>query len=224
MQTRKQSAKPGRRRIALFLLLFLMLSGAGVYLYLRISEVGPGSLFGWKHIYKSSFRLADQPVYQVKKRQELMGVQVTRIISHRQPEEFLVVDGVSRRLVDRLYGTEPNLAWAGLMANQLLRLRQGGPDAGTPVSLEIQRVRTIGRGTIHQDHETFPYWQIEVKFRLSNESEPRYYNAGIVRDIRGKQDIRNTHMETLLIGYAQRGAFQKDLLPDLLSHIHFDIR
>ncbi len=168
-------------------------------------------------------RLLEQPVYKIKKKQELLGVNVLRIISKRQPEEFLVLDGVSRSMVDKVYGKEPDLAWANLMANQLIKLRQSG-DGSLPITVNVQGVKTLDAGLIQHLQEQYPYWQLEVQFKLSNESSPRAYQAGVIRHIQAGQPDSGTGSgkDTLVVGYAQKEAFQKDLLLDLMTHLQFE--
>jgi hypothetical protein len=164
-------------------------------------------------------RLSEQPVYKIKKKQEVLGVNVLRIVSKRQPEEFLLLEGVSRPLVDRVYGKKPDLVWANLMANQLLKLRQSG-DGSSPVTVDVQGVKTLHSGVITQHKQVFPYWQLEVQFKLSNETAPRAYQAAVVRNIRPAQ--ADSGKDTLLVGYAQKEAFQKELVADLMNQLRFE--
>jgi hypothetical protein len=197
----------------------------GAWLYSVLSEVGmmgvlPGSRNG---LHESQVHLQDQPVYRIKKKQELLGVNVIRIISKQQPEEFLVLDGVSRKLVDRIYGQKPDLVWANLMANQLVKLRQTGEGDASPVSVEVQGVKTLESSTMMHHKKQVPYWQLEVKFKLSNESEPRFYEAGVVRNIGEQPDASSPNQfDTLVVGYAQKEAFQKELVADLMDHLSFE--
>ena len=191
-------------------------------MYSVVSELGPAGLLPGKHLSTNlpAVRLKEQPVYKVKKKQEVLGVQVVRIISKQQPEEFLVVDGVSRKLVDQVYGKKPDLVWANLMANQLMKLRQPGDGDASPISVEIQNVKTLHAGVIQKDKQALPYWQLEVRFKLSNESEPRYYEAGVVRNARVEEP--RDGRDTLVVGYAQKEAFQKELVADLMNHLSFE--
>lgn len=168
---------------------------------------------------QNTVRLSEQPVYKIKKKQEVLGVSVLRIVSKQQPEEFLVLEGVSRPLVDKVYGKKPDLVWANLMANQLLKLRQSG-DGSSPISVEVQGVKTLRSGVITQHKKEFPYWQLEVQFKLSNENAPRAYQAAVVRNIRPAQ--LKGEKDTLLVGYAQKEAFQKELVADLMNHLRFE--
>lgn len=199
----------------------------GIRLYNVLSEVGfVGLIPGDKNaIHHLQVRLQDQPVYKIKKKQELLGVNVIRIISKQQPEEFLVLDGVSRKLVDRIYGQKPDLVWANLMANQLLKLRQAGEGDSLPVSVEVQGVKTLASGEIAYQKQHVPYWQLEVQFKLSNESESRFYEAGVVRNVREQgatQAGPQGQLDTLVVGYAQKEAFQKELVADLMDHLSFE--
>ncbi len=215
--------KTGKRVwLPLGLALGLFLLAGGIWLYNTISELGPAGLLPGHNAATAMppIRLKEQRIYRVKKKQELMGVQVIRIISKQQPEEFLVVDGVSRKLVDRIYGKQPDLVWANLMANQLMKLRQPGDGEPSSVSVEIQSVRTLNAGTLQRNRQAFPYWQLEVRFKLSNESEPRYYEAGVVRNAR--QEATEDGTDTLVVGYAQKEAFQKELVADLMKHLSFE--
>lgn len=203
------------KKVLLVAALLLLLAGGG-WLYATLSEVG---LTGLMHqiLPKPSHagvQLKEQPVYRIKKSQELLGMSVARIISSRQPEEFLVVDGVSRKMVDSVYGKEVDLAWANLMANQFLKLREHGEES-SPVSVDVQTVKTLKTGSIERDGRQLPYWQVEVRFKLSNEDQPRAYSAGVIRHGgRGDND-------TLIVGYAQKEAFEQALLADVLNHLDF---
>jgi hypothetical protein len=220
-------ASPLGKVIATLALLVIIVGG--FWLYNTLSEVGLTGLFksGNTTASAAAFRLKKQPVYQVKKKQDLLGINVVRIISRQQPEEFLVLDGISRRLVDKIYGRSVDLSWANLMANQLLRLRESGEDA-SPVSVEIQKIRTLKPEMLPHQTRKLPYWQVEVQFKLSNESAPRYYEAGIIRNARTAEPATDSESasasgkDTLVIGYAQKEAFQKDLVSDLLGSIEFD--
>ena len=191
----------------------------GVWLYSTLSEVGLDGLLRHPATPTSNIHLARQNIYQIKKKQEVLGINVLRIVSRQQPEEFLVLEGVSRGLVDKIYGRQPDLGWANLMANQLIKLRQAGED-GSPVSVDVQGVRTLKSGIIHQKAKTFPYWQLEVQFKLSNESAPRAYDAAIIRNVQPEQV--KSGKDTLLVGYAQKEAFQKELVADLMSNLRFE--
>ena len=197
----------------------------GFWLYTVVSEVG---LFGLisglmprnaKESPLSTVQLIEQPIYQVKKKQEVLGVSVLRIISKQQPEEFLVLEGVSRPLVDKVYGKKPDLTWTNLMANQLLKLRQSGENS-SPITVEVQDVKTLKSGMIQQKKKNLPYWQLEVKFKLSNEDAPRSYQAAVIRNL-GPQSAKDDK-DTLVVGYAQKEAFQKELLSDLMNHLRFE--
>ena len=204
------------------LVLFLL---GGAWFYSIVSEVGWMGLFpaSGKSSVHETVRLSAQPVYKIKKKQEVLGVNVLRIISKRQPEEFLVLDGVSRSMVDRVYGKQPDLVWANLMANQLLKLRQSG-DGSSPITVDVQGVKTLNSGLIKHHQKQYPYWQLEVQFKLSNESSPRAYQAAVVRHVQFSQadGAPDNGKDTLVVGYAQKEAFQKDLLPDLMTHLQFD--
>jgi hypothetical protein len=221
----KQS-RTGRKSWGLFgwsaALLILM---GGFWLYTQLSEVGLMGMLGIvpqgaSQGEQSAVRLARQPVYQIKKKQSMLGVNVLRIVSKQQPEEFLVVEGVPRPMVDRIYGKPPDLGWAKLMANQLLKLRQSGEDS-SPISVDVQTVRTIKSGVIQQKRQKLPYWQLEVKFQLSNENAPRAYEAAVVRNFR-PEEKRDSAKETLLVGYAQKEAFQQELVVDLMNNLRFE--
>jgi hypothetical protein len=199
----------------------------GVWLYSLISEVGLQGVLPGGNAKTADYHvhLKEQRVYKVKKKQQLLGINVIRIISRQQPEEFLVLDGVSRKLVDKMYGKKPDLVWANLMANQFLKLRQPGDGDTSPVSVEVQNIRTLSSGVIQQEDQKFPYWQLEVQFKLSNESEPRYYEAGVIRHVHDEMahsDEGEEALDTLVVGYAQREAFQKELLADLMNHLSFE--
>lgn len=217
---RKQALK--KRRTVIGLLLGVAVILIGVWIVSVISERGPQGLIpgGNGATASPTVRLTEQRIYKVKKKQEVLGMQVVRIISKQQPEEFLVVDGVSRKLVDQIYGKKPDLGWANLMANQLMKLRQAGDGETSPISVEIQNVKTLNAGIIKKNKQSLPYWQLEVRFKLSNESEPRYYQAGVVRNARSEN--KQDGQDTLVVGYAQKEAFQKDLVADLMNHLSFE--
>lgn len=226
MKNDSKQTKSGKRIWGLFgwSLVILMFLG-GFWLYSVFSEVGPGGFLAMfapsqNNHQKFSVRLIDQPIYKVKKKQDVFGVSVLRIISKQQPEEFLVLEGVSRPLVDRVYGKPPDLAWANLMANQLIKLRQSG-DGGSPISVDVQTVKTLKSGVITQKRQKVPYWQLEVQFKLSNESAPRAYEVAIIRNLPPGQSEKSAK-DTLLVGYAQKEAFQKELVADLMSNLRFE--
>jgi hypothetical protein len=210
----------GKRSWKLFGWSFALLALMGIaWLYSVLSEVGLDGLLRHPATPVSKISLARQNVYQIKKKQEVLGINVLRIVSRQQPEEFLVLEGVSRGLVDKIYGKHPDLVWANMMANQLIKLRQAGED-GSPVSVDVQGVKTLKSGTIQQKKKTYPYWQLEVQFKLSNESVPRAYDAAIIRNIQPEQT--KSGKDTLLVGYAQKEAFQKELVADLMSNLRFE--
>jgi len=213
--------KPARKLLGwLVVILVLLIMG---WIYSIVSEVGlPGLLALLPHAAgshsQSKLRLIDQPVYKVKRKQEVLGVSVLRIVSKQQPEEFLVLEGVPRPLVDKVYGKPPDLAWANVMAKQLLKLRQVGE--GSPdVSVDVQGVKTLNAGVIRQKKRQLPYWQLEVQFKLSNEQAPRAYQAAVVRNL--DPTPKNKDEDTLVVGYAQKEAFQKELVADLMNHLRF---
>lgn len=187
---------------------------------------------------QSRVHLKNQSIYEIKKKQEIVGVQVTRIVSKQQPEEFLVLDGVSSQLVDNAYGKKPNLVWVNLIARQLLKMRESGEGEALPLSVEVQNIKTLGSGMIQQDHQRLPYWQLEVQFKLSNESQPRYYQVGVVRkkDAISAEPSKDRKVgfssvfepplpkpqDTLVVGYAQKEVFQKELVADLIRYLSFE--
>lgn len=194
----------------------LLLFG-GWQLWKYVSENGWMSLFHPAQPQISTVHLKAQPLYQIKKKQELFGVEVIRIISTHQPEEFLVLDHVPKGLVDSIYQKPVNLVWANTVANQFTKLRQNS-DEDTPASVDIQDIKTLKSGILKQAGQELPYWQIEIRFKLSNEQVPRYYSAGVVRQLHlGTQPDK----ESLVVGYAQKGAYQSELVADLLDNLHF---
>lgn len=204
-------------RIGVIIAALLLLVG-GLKACLLLSEVGlEGVLPGRQAPRQSQVLLTEQPVYKIKRKQEILGIHVTRIISRQQPEEFLVLEYVPAKLVGSVYGRGIDLAWANSIAGQLLRLRQSGED-GPPASLEIQDVHTVGQGTLPNG---LPYWQIEIRFKLANESAPRYYQAVVVRNINADKVQETAKFETLVVGYAPKEAFDKALVSDLLHHVRF---
>lgn len=211
----------------------ILLACGGFWLYNAVLERGPASLLTSLHPERSvsSVHLREQPVYRIKKRQELLGVRVYRIISRRQPEEFLVLEGLSRQAVDHVYGKPIDPFWANQMANQLLKLRGSGDATETspPISVEIQNIRTLQAGHLPHAQRSVPYWQIEVKFKLSSEEQSRYYEAGIVRHVRdaisasraARPGDASPGLDTLVVGYAPKDTFQKDLVIDLMNQLDF---
>lgn len=106
------------------------------------------------------------------------------------------------------------------MANQFLKLREAGDGDSAPVSVEIQDLKTLQAGAIQQDKKQLPYWHLEIRFKLSNEPNSRYYQAGIIRNV--VPPLHHAGQETLLIGYAQKEAFQKQLISDLMDKLIFE--
>lgn len=194
----------------------LLLFG-GWHLFKTCSENGCFGLLS-PSAERSSVHLKPQSVYEVKNRQQVLGVNVIRIVSKSQPEEFLVLDRVPTPLVNSMYGKKVNLAWANTVADQFMKLRQSSEENQSPVSLDIQNVKTLESGTLQQNSEELPYWQVEIQFKLSNESQPRYYNAGVIR----QSHRENGPTEALVVGYAQKEAYQPELLADLLEHLNFE--
>jgi hypothetical protein len=191
----------------------------GWHLFKYVSENGLTGFFRGSTAKSVSIHLKPQPIYEVKTKQQLLGVDVIRIVSKRQPEEFLVLNHVPKSLVNSMYGKQVNLAWANTVASQFMKLRQNTADGTAPLSVDIQDVKTLKSGTIKQKSKELPYWQIEIQFKLSNEDQPRYYNAGVIR-----QPSQNTTSmtEALVVGYAQKEAYQPQLVADLLDHLHFE--
>lgn len=222
----------------LVLVVSLIFLNGGLWVYDTVMERGPGGF--WTVFFPgkegASFHLKEQPVYSVKSRQDVLGVRVFRIISHYQPQEFLIIDGLSRHAIEQIYGKPVNSFWANQVANQLIKVRTGGAGLGdgvtdtgstakqAPVSVEIQRIRTVGERHLVYARHSLPYWQLDVQLKLSNESSPRYYQAGLIR-IGEKPSVFDffhpASKDTLVVGYAPRDAFQKDLLIDLLRHLDF---
>jgi hypothetical protein len=213
-------------------LVALLLLWGGVSLYQTVMEIGPEGtlslLWPKSQHHVPTVRLEKQPVYQVKKRQELLGVQVSRVISKQQPEEFLILDGLSPNVVNGVFGKNIDRFWANQMANHLVKLRSAETEASSAgssiggsgnVKIEVQDVRTLKTGFIQQGKQQLPYWNIQIQFQLSNENQPRYYQASVVRYPKpnGKKDSN----ETVVVGYAAKGAFQQNLVADLLQHLEF---
>ncbi len=193
---------------------------AGLWLFNTLSEVGLEAFLTGKGGHVSTVKLKSQPVYRVKKKLDLLGMKVIRIISKQQPQEFLILEGISSKLVDKVFAKEADLAWTNLMANQFLRLREAGEGDSSPVSVEIQSLKTLQHGTVERNKSTLPYWQLEIRFKLSNEPNSRYYQAGVIRN--ADTQTSSTGQETLLIGYAQKEAFQKQLITDLMDKLTFE--
>lgn len=194
-----------------------------VGLFGHFSEVGFNGLLpgtGGKTA-QSTLKLKDQTVYQIKKKLDFLDMQVIRVVSKQQPQEFLIVDGVSSGLVDRIFAQNLDLGWVNLMANQFLKLREGGEGSGPPVSIEVQQLKTLSRSQIQQGSNGLPYWHLEIRFKLSNESSSRFYQVGVVRHAKSPFSSP-AGKDTLLVGYAQKEAFQKALLSDLMTHLRVE--
>lgn len=222
-EERKQPASAGKRTGFKWFLLAAILTAlilGGVWLYGTLSEVGLTAFLPGHGGPETTVRLKAQAVYQVKKKLDLLDMKVIRVISKQQPQEFLILDGVSSGLVDKVFAKEPDLAWANLMANQFLKLREAGDGGGSPVSVEIQELRTLSAGKISHEGKKLPYWQMEIRFKLSNEPNSRYYQAGVIRNADG--GLSGKGKDTLLVGYAQKEAFQKRLMADLMSQLTFE--
>ena len=200
--------------IGMSLLLF-----AGWYLFQYVSETGFLGLLHPTKTNLSTISLKAQPVYTIKTKQQILGIEVIRIISKQQPEEFLVLNQVPRTLVDSMFGKQMNLAWANTVANQFVKLRQTSEDSSSPVSIDIQRVQTLKSGTLKKNGQQLPFWQIEICFKLSNEAAPRFYSVGIVRQIQSTEP--NNKTEALVVEYAQKEAYQPELVTDLMDHLRF---
>jgi hypothetical protein len=236
MTLRRMVIRTGKAFLVLIVSL-IVLSG-GLWVYDTLMERGPGGF--WNVLFPgkegASFHLKEQPVYSIKSRQDVLGVRVFRIISHYQPQEFLIIDGLSRHAIEQIYGKPVDSFWANQVANQLIKVRTGAAGVGdgvsdaattvkqAPISVEIQQIRAIGERHLVYARHILPYWQLEVKFKLSNESSPRYYQTGIIRIGEKPNAFDFFHpasKDTLVVGYAPRDAFQKDLLLDLLRHLDF---
>lgn len=212
-----QKQKSFRKLVVILALLMIPLSVSAFWLVSTVAEKGPMGLLPFQGGgAQGVVRLKTQPVYRIKRKQDVLGMQVVRIVSRQQPEEFLVLDGVSRDLVDSVYGKGADLGWANLMAAQFLKMRQGGEEAG-PLSIEVQEIRSIQSGTIERDGQTLPYWQLQVRFKLGNEPESRVYEAGVVRNVRGPEGSQ----DTLVVSYAQKEAFDPKLLNNVLALLSF---
>jgi hypothetical protein len=196
----------------------LLLLG-GWYAFKHVSENGLSGLFPSSTPSPVSVRLKPQAVYEVKTKQQLLGVDVIRIISKRQPEEFLVLNHVPTALVNSMYGKQVNLAWANTVASQFMKLRQSTETDASPISVDIQDVKTLKSGKLKQKAQELPYWQIEIRFKLSNEPQSRYYNAGVIRQ---PDRSESNSTEALVVGYAQKEAYQPELVADLLEHLNFE--
>jgi hypothetical protein len=196
---------------------------AAIGLYGQLTEVGwKGFLPGGSTTTSApTVKLKAQAVYQVKKKLDLLDMTVVRVISKQQPQEFLILDGVSSGLVDKVFAKKVDLGWINLVANQFLKLREGGEGSGNPVSIEVQELRTLSQGKIEDGNSGLPYWHLEIRFKLSNEPNSRYYQAGIVRHANG-QSLKASDKDTLLVGYAQKEAFQKALIADLMTQLSFE--
>lgn len=187
--------------------------------YKYVTEVGLPGLFKATESTISNVHLKEQPIYQVKRKEQLLGIQVIRIISTQQPEEFLVLDRVPKNLVDSFYGKPIDLSWANTIANQFVKLREGGSqDSTSKISVDVQNVTTQKTRLLKRGNEKLPYWQVRVQFKLSNEQSPRYYSAGVIRKIGHPQDQGS---ESLVVGYAQTEAYQPELVADLMGHLEF---
>ncbi|HEY9746671.1 MAG TPA: hypothetical protein V6C99_10690, partial [Oculatellaceae cyanobacterium] len=128
------------------------------------------------------------------------------------------VDRVPSNMVDSMYGKPVNLAWANTVAGQFLKLRDPSGETTSGSSIEIQDIKTLKSGTVTRNNEKLPYWRIEVRFKVNNEPNSRYYKADVIRrPVHPKE--RDT--ETLVVGYAQGEVHQPELLADLLDNLQF---
>lgn len=223
-EERKQLASAGKKSAIQWFVLAVVLTTlifGGFWLYGILSEVGLSVFLpGGNGTHPTTVKLKPQAVYHVKKKLDLLDMQVIRIISKRQPQEFLIVNGVAKGLVDKVFAKAPDLVWANLMANQLLRLREASEGSSNPVSIEIQELKTLNTGFIQNHQKNLPYWQIEIRFKLSNEPNSRFYQAGVLRNADGSHS--ESGKDTLLVGYAQKEAFQNPLMSDLLNQLSFE--
>ncbi len=213
----------------------LALLWSGFHLYGVYTEVGlDGLLAPLKGQPPNSVvHLKPQAVYRIKKKQDLLGVRVTRITSHQQPEEFLVLEGVPVPLIDSVYGKRTDLGWATLMANQFLKLR-ANDETRTPITVEIQHFRSKQHREMTVQHQKLPYWEFEVQFKLSNEPASRTYDVGVLRanvpvpastDIQsldpGSKPANDVHADILVVAYAQSEVYTPTLLPEVFSLLNF---
>jgi hypothetical protein len=223
-EARKQLASAGKKSAIQWFILAAIVTTlvlGGLWLYGVLSEVGLNAFLpGGNGRHSTTVKLRAQSVYHVKKKLDLLDMQVIRVISNQQPQEFLIVSGVANGLVDKVFAKEPDLVWANLMANQLLLLREASEGSSNPVSIEIQGLKTLNTGFIQNNQKNLPYWQIEIRFKLSNEPNSRFYQAGVLRNADGSQS--ESGKDTLLVGYAQKEAFQSPLMSDLLNQLTFE--
>jgi hypothetical protein len=219
-----------RRAWSLF---FIALSAAFAWalslLWADYVELGPAGFLNhlnpltWQASDTTDFHLRDDSLFEVKKKQKLFGMQVYRITSKQQPQEFLLVTGVSSSLLNQVFDKPIDRFWMNQIAQQLLRLRIGtganADDSSTAKEpgIEVQSViPEPSRNLIAQD-KSYPYWQLKLKLQLSTETIPRYYQVGILRSIVINQSQQQGDKENILIAYAPENAFQSSNLLSLLK-------
>ena len=161
--------------------------------------------------------LATQPQFKVKRNSEVLGVNIMQIADKREPQDFLILNNVPAAMVEPMLGHTVDKRWATEVANQFLKKRD--PDSSTPPpTVEIQEIHATQQGTVEYEGKQLPYWQVQVQFKLGQEAESRSYEGGIIRNADGN----DKGADTVVVAYAQKGAFRKELLPELMQHLSFE--
>jgi|GEM_PF-6133196 len=220
-----------RRLFSLFLIALSALVAWGLSnLWTEYLELGPQAFLNrlnpltWQTIDGIDFHLRDDSVFAIKKKQKLLGMQVYRIISTQQPQEFLLITGVSSSLLNHVFDKPIDRFWVNQIAQQLLHLRIGS-DANAEASpatkepgIEVQSVTPEPSRMVTFADENYPYWHLKLKLQLSTESVPRYYQVGILRSVL-QQASRGNDKETILVTYTPENTVQVSTMMSLLKQI-----
>jgi hypothetical protein len=237
-ENRRSVRRPNRAwRVLLGAAIVFLLCWGVLSLWTSISELGPSAVLSGlnpfaAHEPENVIHLREQPVYKVKKKQKLLGTEVVRIISRQQPQEFLVLSSVSSHLLDTIFGKPIDRFWANQMASQLARLRSTSGSADEPGSsthdptIDVQSVESeqvvpllVPESLGGERKQSRPYWQLRLRFQLSTETLPRYYQVGILRSQAHFKAATSSQKESILIAYAPQNTYQKSLILDLLKYL-----
>src|SRR6478609_6093624 len=169
-----------RRLLSLLLIAFSALFAWGLSnLWSEYLELGPQAFLNrfnpltWQNSDAVDIHLSDESVFVVKKKQKLFGMQVYRIISKQQPQEFLVITGVSSSLLNQVFDKPINRFWVNQIAQQLLHLRIGSDttaeesSASNEPGIEVQSVTPERSRPLAFAGNSYPYWQLKLKLQLS---------------------------------------------------------
>ena len=230
--TAKPVSSKKRRLFSLFLIALSALFAWGLSnLWTEYLELGPQAFLNrfnpltWQNSDGVDVHLSDDSIFVIKKKQKLFGMQVYRIISKQQPQEFLLITGVSSSLLNHVFDKPIDRFWVNQIAQQLLHLRIGTDpnteDAAVPKEPGIE-VRSVtpepSRNVVFAD-ESYPYWHLKLKLQLSTETLPRYYQVGILRSVL-PQASRGNDKETILVTYTPENTIQVSTMLSLLKQIN----